>query len=528
MAFQKATSAASDARRDMLCGLVAMATSQHVASVAVNNGGSGYTVGDVVELTHAGAYHPARFEVTTVSAGAITGLKILDNGAFSNRVASVALVGGGTGYAVGDILRFTGGTYTEFAKIRVDAVTAGNATAISLIETGGAYSIAPGTATSSDVGVGSGTGLTATPTMTGLTGTAALAVTGTATVDIVLVESGWSALEASQNQNNYSVNGIDDEKEVILRGTSSTSNEPLIGIRSYTNTQGINTHYGWVLTMMDFYSPSLAFGEQQNQQPRAFPDDSDGSYLLMFDNAQEYWMRLDGRHCQVVVKAVGTTTTGYNHCYLGLLEPMGTTTEMPYAGYVQGCTGNGFQTADNNGTGVTGPTELVGPNHTLVPAYVRFEDSNWWGVANSTGTTASRVNVVSPLGAPTTMSGSDPLHRETVAINPSMANDNISRRGLGTPESVIMPALGTDEILLWPCTVISTANGTNDTGGSTTNNAYTLPRGDVSGIFWCPATAADGSALVAEDEIVVDGQDHILFQNATRSERYSYFALRRN
>ena len=106
---------------------------------------------------------------------------ILDNGAFSNRVATVTISAGGTGYAAGDIVRLEGGTFNEFCKVKVDTVSGSAAATVSIFETGGAYTVAPtasGGATDSSIGTGSGTGLTIDTTMTGLIGTTGISATG--------------------------------------------------------------------------------------------------------------------------------------------------------------------------------------------------------------------------------------------------------------------------------------------------------------------------------------------------------------
>lgn len=538
MAFQTGTTASSDARRDLLTRFVAVATSQHVSAVAVNAAGTGYTAGDVLEITHAGAHQPCRVEVLTVSGGAISTVKVLDGGAFSNRVASYTLVGGGTGQAVGDILRVEGGTFTEFAKLRVDAETAGTATTVSVFETGGAYSAAPaGTLnTNTDIGNGSGSGLTVTATMTGLVGTTGAAATGgtgsSATFDLTLDDTGWSAVSPSHNQNNWSQNTVTDEKEVILRGTVAGGDEPYIQVRTYTHTSGIDTYHGWILGMADDNNPSLDFHLQQNFAPNHEADVNEGCYLLVLDSAQDYWMRMDGRHAQVVVKCQGPSTVSYNHCYLGLLEPYGTTTETPYPAYISGTSGNAQLAADSGTDALTGPTELKAFSTSTRPARIRFPDSNWWDVCNVQITTAQHVNIVTPLGSPapgnSTNELSNDLSDQWSEFEIALDANIVSREGFGSANAAIMPTLGDNEILLWPCSVISTSLGNQDTSPNSVNNAYTLPRGDVSGIYWCPATDSAGAAMLAEDVIDVGGQDYILFQNAHRSERYSYFALKRN
>ena len=73
MAWQSEVGGSADQAlgyRDGLTNLVNMATSKHVATVAVNNGGTAtYVVGDIMTLTDASAHFDARFEVTSVAMG---------------------------------------------------------------------------------------------------------------------------------------------------------------------------------------------------------------------------------------------------------------------------------------------------------------------------------------------------------------------------------------------------------------------------------------------------------------------------
>src|SRR5688572_6598806 len=107
--------------RDFLTKLVAFCTSQKVATVAINAGGTGFAVGDIVQLTHAGAYLNARFEVLTLSGSAIATLRIVASGAFSNRLTGAVTVNaGGSGYQASVsniILEVQGGSSREKGKV---------------------------------------------------------------------------------------------------------------------------------------------------------------------------------------------------------------------------------------------------------------------------------------------------------------------------------------------------------------------------------------------------------------------------
>ena len=122
-----------------------------VASVTVNSGGIGFTNATTTTLTP--------------SSGAAT---------FSCTLSAnlATLVSGGTGYAVGDVLIVTGGTYTIQTTLTVSAVNAGVITGFNLT-TPGVYTIAPANNVATTGGHG---GANATFTMDWSIG--AVAVTG--------------------------------------------------------------------------------------------------------------------------------------------------------------------------------------------------------------------------------------------------------------------------------------------------------------------------------------------------------------
>jgi len=531
MTFQTGTTASSNARRDALTKLVALATSKHISAVVLNAAGTGYTVGDILTIAHAGGYHSAKLEVLTIGGGgAVATVKIRSGGAFSNRVATVAKNAGGSGYAVGDIVRLTTGTFTEFCKVKVDTISGSAAATVSIFETGGAYTSAPtatGGATNSDIGTGSGTGLTIDTTMTGLIGTTGAATTGGtgtgATFDLTLTDTGWSATTAAQNRNDYSFNGINDEKEVILQGTVAGGDEPYVGIRTYTATSGINTRHGWIIVGMDSFNSSLGFTAQPNVGPTPDPAANTGCCFLMFDDAQSFWMSVNGRRMITVIKAVGVSTTAYTTMYAGLLDPFGTQTENPYPMYLSGSTSSHNRAPDGGGFTVTGPTELFADTSTTCPVFFRTSsDGSWQRCLHSNNGTLSQLHIVYPLGnTQQTVGGIEDESAILGQFNYQMgsAGAGVSQVGGGVASQVVMPTITDGNHGLIPTVVIS-----SPTSGD--NNSETQIRGEIAGIFWTPATKTDGTAIVAEDYIDYSGERYFVFQNAHRTERYSYFALK--
>lgn len=527
--FQTGTSPSSNSYRELLTRLVACMTSQHVSAAVLNAAGGGYTIGDVLTITHAGAYQPCLIEVLTLGGGgAIATFAIRSHGAFSNRVATVAVNAGGTGYPVSTtvFLEIQGGTSTEKAKASATTNGSGVVTAVSLFETGGAYTSAPAGTGAATAIIGpstatTGSGCTINTNMTGLIGTTGIAATGGtgtgATFDLTLTATGWTALS---NRNSFSTNSINDEKEVVLRGAAGTGTDPLIGVRTYTGTSGINTRYGWVVCGMDSFNAGLSFDTQPNIGPSPVPTANTGNCFLMFDNAQSYWLSAKPRRVVVVVKAVGASITSYTSMYAGLLNPFGTAVESPYPMYLSATTRTFLRAPDAGGFLVTGLTELFSD----AANFRRASDGAWVNVQNvNNGAAISGGNVLAPVGG-------------TSDINVSAGEDNIAGAGRltfdvftaggvsvaggGSATTVIMPTLGTNELLLYPATVIT--HGA-DAGGSLTTEA--LIRGELDGVFWTPATKSDGTSIASEDTGTQGSQRYRFFQNVHRTERYSFMAL---
>lgn len=530
--FQTGTSPSSNSYREILTRLVATATSQHVSAAAINNAGTGYTVGDILTITHAGAYQPCLIEVLTLGGGgAIATFAIRAGGAFSNRVATVAVNAGGTSYPVSTTvtLEIQGGTSTEKAKVTATTNGSGVVTSVVLFETGGAYTSAPaGTgATTSIIGPSTattGSGCTINTTMTGLIGVTGAAATGgtgaSATFNLTLTASGWTAL---WNRNAYSTNSINNEKEVILQGLAGTGTDPIIGFRTYTATSG-TTRYGWCVVGMDSFNGGLTFATMPNVGPNPDPTSNAGVCFLLFDNAQNYWFSVRNRRIVAVVKAVGASITSYVSMHAGLLNPFGTATEVPYPLYVSASTRSYVRRPDDGGFFVTGLTEVFHDTTASPAAFRRASDGAWTTVQNVNNGTALAANVVTPVGGSPDVSGS--TAEDNISTEGRMTFDVFTNTGIALPSGgaatqLLMPALGvTDQPLLYPTAVV-----THSIDGSGNTLTEHLLRGEIDGVFWFHANKSDGTAIASEDTITIAGARYRVFANAHRTERYSFFAL---
>lgn len=533
--------------RDLLVRLVAAATSKNIATpgaFSVNAGGAGYTTGDILEIRHASEPSttantmPCRV-VITAAAGAVTGVsRVISAGAFSNRITSAVVNAGGSNYAVGDILQVQGGTYTRRAKFKVATLSGSAVATVTQFEDGGAYSSLPGTtgATTVKVGpaAGTGSGCTLNLTTQAIIGTTNIATTvitgggnGAATFDITLTGAEWKAV---RDNNNFSTNSVTDEMEVVLQGTVSGGDEPFCGFRTYTTGTNPNTRYGWCLVGMDDYNDGLPISGQANVGPNDGSIANGGVFLLTFDAAELFWFAVTGRRLVVKRKAQGGSLLTYQGCHHGLGNPYGTASESPYPFYVAGSCGAPATAPDAGGAVVTGLTELLVASNS--PAYFRHPGTGaWTQVQNSNFTTYTRIHTLYPLGTPdyadASTSNEDFIAHDssqvlgtangycffdTGALEPSKANG-------GAANILIMPHYGTDESFLVPTTVISTPSNAD-------GNTDCTPRLEMDGVFWVSATKADGNVMTSEDTITVGSQKYLVFQNAGRTERYSFMAIK--
>lgn len=538
------TGAGSDRPADyheLVWKIVAATTSQHVATVAVNAGGSGYTVGDVLTLTHAGAVFDARFEVTTVAAGVITGLRIVSSGAFSNRLASAVVAAGGSGYAVGDVLEVQGGSAREPAKVQVATLSGSAVATVTVVESGGAYSTAPG-AGSATVGIGP-TGYagddacTLNPTMSGLIGTTGLSVTGgtgsSATVDITLAQSGWAVDD--RNVDNVTTNGVTNEKEVVLVGDATgRTNKPYIGFSTLTRTSGIDTRYGVALHGMTAHNQLTALSAQPGLlgNPGTWSDNL--PYLCTPENqAQEIDLFLsidDQRICGVINCNPGASNTddgAYMSFYMGLMDALATESESPYPMFVHGACRSVNVSPGVASNSIDGMPYFGLPSFGSAGGHYFWfnEVSGWRSFEGGRLDTTSETNgdqamwpahmiqpATSPLGDITVNESGEVLELPFDVIR--TARQAATRRWLPVPGT-------TPKHYPLPFIV-------QNRESAAFSETLDLPVGQLRGCFW--VFNSDDSAATytnfAEDYLE-DGTDRFrVFQNHRSNQLYNYFCIK--
>lgn len=219
----------------------------HLATVAVNSGGTGYAVDDILTIV-GGTGSAATVRVTSESGGVIDGVSIETSGSYTvnpstpnsatggggssvsldvgfateetwlmvakalmdaavlGRVIGVAVVAGGTGYVVDDEITLSTGTSLFAARFRVSSVAAGVVDGIDPVSCG-AYSTLPDVTSASHATTGgTGTGLTV-DVATEAPHSAVFAAAGTGYVvgDIVTLSGG--SLHAGESASQFIVTG---------------------------------------------------------------------------------------------------------------------------------------------------------------------------------------------------------------------------------------------------------------------------------------------------------------------------------
>ena len=537
--------------RDLLMKWVAMATSQHVATVVINNGGTGgtYVIGDVVTLTHAGAILDARFEVLTVSAGQILTMRIQDTGAFSNRVATISIgTDDGAGYSVGEIVEIQGGTSRELAKAIVDTVSTGNVTAISLFETGGSYSVAPSATDNATIGIGpSGFGgddalEIDVDTMTGLIGTTGLAVTGGggtgATVDITLAQTGWAV---ERNTNNRDENSLDDEKEVVMVGDAAgRTNKPYVGFLTWSVESGIDDRFGILCLGMTAHNPATALAAQIGLSPGLSVGDvleANGTFLLCDENtAQEmdFWITANDQRVGGAINinpAAGSTDDGeYMHWYAGYGNSFATEIEDPYPFAVGACARIHNVDPSSSSESITGLSECIGPSGQQAPMYFyRSEDSTWVNVENSEGLSANQVRdtIMAPMGQITRITGGTDAD-QIVGLGPvQFVGDDrpveVGSTGRGAVAGRFLPTPGSASDLHRPIPLTIYSRP----GGTTLNQTLDTVRLQLDGFFWVSASNAAAATIAnfSEDFVTIGTTRYRVFHTQIHNQTYHYICI---
>jgi len=507
-----------------LQALLDIATSDHVATVAINGGGTGYAVDEVLTITDGTNTFAATLIVTSVSSGVIDGVRVANGGAYTvdpdltattsfttsgsgtgasfdltmsgtgwtenrreYRAERATVTAGGTGYAVNDTLTVTGGTSSETATFNVDTVSGGAVTSVSVV-TKGIYTVTPSNAVATTTD-GGGSSCTLT---------------------------------------------VEYDQELILVGSGTGAQEINVGIKTFqdTDTGGFNTTFSWAMFGFTDYNSGLEFWDQPGissgfaNTPAGDPafNTSKGAFVPLRDTNGSFpitfWFNITASRIIGVFKVRSATTTVYPSFHVGYLNPLGTTSELSFPMYVCGSSHRRNVYYADVTPYITGLSEMVGGGGDNGPGfYYRPSTSEWAGADNSDATdngsskSDSRDSSVYPGGSAqqeTPASGFAAI----VATGWGEWAQAIPDTGVpGTANWEVYPSYGAGDLYwLVPCTVLDHDD----------NDSQYLPYGEIDEVFW----VGRGAVLTSEDTITIGNDVYRVFQNGNRTEEWSYMAIK--
>lgn len=525
--------------RDLFNQMLQVITSRHLSTVAVNAGGTGYVVGDVLGITNTGSTNTivAQVEVRAVGGGgAITSLRIWRGGAYTvdpttttgnaltggtgtggtanltfaatgwavlrrtQQAASATVSAGGTGYSVGNNLTVSLGDGVQghgavAAVFQVATVGGGGAVTSVTLVTAGNYEETPTNPAATTGGAGTGATLTVT----------------------------W--INATTQDNMLA----------IMQGTAGGAIDPIVAIKLWQglNNTGAQTTYNFALLGMTSFDDTQAIHEQLDLSPGISVVDGSistgnvGVFTPLKDTDAfniSWWMSARGRRILGQAKVQTASTTYYVPWHLGLLNQLGTTSEFTYPLYIAGSTNrNTGWYADTTGL-ISGLTECVF-RATSGGAVLFYPAGSYWA-SISNGNVPSDVSLtVTPGGGSSDNNGVYPMFRGAPLLNTADTItadgsdffnwDSILFNDSGGALSVYpTPNSGDDINILVPAIVLRT--------DSSVNPQINQIMGEIDGLYW--VSAANGQS--SEDDILVGLNRYRIFQNGNRIQPYSFCAVR--
>ena len=409
--------------------------------------------------------------------------------ASSQNAASATVAAGGSGYVVGDILTLSGGTSTHVATFKVTTVSSGAVTAVTPVN-GGAYTTPPGNPVSTTGGTGTGCTLTVT-----------------------FADTGWTI----ERETTYTFNSIADEREIVLNGEGSGSDNIYVGFRTFTVAVGLETAYNMLVNGMTGFNGALDYTAQAGISPGSTPGSGGGAYVPLENDSMDFWVWISTRRIILVVKTSDVSTTHYQSMYAGFLDPFQTASEFPYPIYISGCSARYDALWDTTLPDVGGIVEQIGISGRHGPGYTRKANGVWETVANSFTTispVARGINqdfTIYPAGEnrlPPTNDSDEIVGDGAVSFDDFCPNTGVP----GAPTVQILPSedSGGDKYPLIPATLIWTSADEVD------RNIV----GHLNNVFWVPS----GGVLTPEDTL--ESEAYLVFSQGQRSEVCSFMAIK--
>jgi len=427
-------------------------------------------------------------------------LRLLDLATNDNAIA-VAIVGGGTGYVIGDILTVVGGTIINslVTTLEVTSVAAGVIDGIRVFNTG-AYSSQPGNPVSHTGGTGTG----ATFTLTFETQNWAInrndASSGSAINNPLIAGGGGTQVLG---------------RELLLEGPGNAGGDQIfIGFMEVRDTDAVT--FNWQIFGFTGFNNALLLEDQPGFSYLS-PNEI-ASFVPLTNGSIECWLHVTPRVLSGVMR-IGSTYVSF---YAGFLNPFATPTEYPYPLYIAASSSKWNQSFTASGLAQSGLADpgastFIGGNG-RGPAGLRFFDGTWQFVKNWSFGGGSRSSFTERSVYP--CRPNPPTSTQYSPASKFVTSDQF-REWNG-----IIPSTGN------PGTPLVTLRPTEDSGGEITVLVPTivwssLPSlqifGEIDSVFWGHTS---GNNILAQDRIVVGGITYRAFQSSNRTEQFAFFFMR--
>ena len=390
----------------------------------------------------------------------------------------------GSGYVVGEIITFTGGTFSVATQLEVTSVGgSGDVTGVRIYNAG-IYTVNPSDSNATTASA-SGTGATFTHTY---------------------AANGWAV------DRNTTWSG--SEKEVIMHGSGGGSDAIYVGWRTLSGSG----YYNFELHGFTGYDSGLDHDEQPGASPGFHDATLDtgkhGCYLLCLNSTVSYWININSYRIILVIK-VGSA---YFNAYLGFGNRFGTVSEYPYPLCIAGHTSQPLDpyTQTKLSSGLVDPWADNSYNGNG-PMVVMNTDNQWYQVKNGdvsiSSRTARRDVCVTPAQTPAGTNDNSIPPEDKFCNGGSGAapfSDIINQTSLGgspTINTETVPGTTNAHILL-PATIVMF-----------TPSIQILM--ELDEVYWC-----SGFNIVTEDRIIIGSTVYRVFQNCNRTDTYAYLAVR--
>jgi hypothetical protein len=506
--------------RNLLSLVAAYSTASNLLSAAVVSGGTGYVVGDVLTLSGGTSTTAASVEVAAVSSGVVTAVRVVHAGAYSVVTTNPTSTTGGTGTGCTLNPTYQSAQWTSLRDAKQIFLRApGSITAI-----GSGY-VVNDIVTVNDASVAGTTSVTAaTLRVTAIDGSGGVTALSVETLgEYTAVDEATAHPVTGGTGTGLELillaGGEAGQDQLILRGLGSGSDEVFVGFRTYS--VGASSANNWELAGMTGFDSGALWENQSGISPGRYEGSSNdgGCFYPLRTVTSNFWMSINGRRIIVITEA----GSNFHSAFLGFIDPLTTSTAYPYPMLVMGMTSDPSINATSSSAGLAGLPDPASAAETdsAGPGMLRTLGGGWKSVRNAYASGSSLVNETnfvctfpSPALRATSLASEDLWGQN--ASNSARFDDNIIERSPGaTPNFRIEPTPNTGGALtlLIPLTLVDFIEQ--------------ALLGQVPDIFWASASRDGASSAISGDTFTLDdGTRYRFFQNASRSEVYNFFAIR--